>query len=98
MALNTPIDSMRSAMLLALFYLLSGFDSARAAPSPQPVGSDTPVDAYACEPGIVARAAKAVGFVGKGLWADGPRNACRLDPAHDDRAIVAIAYVAGEEK
>jgi hypothetical protein len=86
------------AVLAAGMGLLVGPRGAGALPSPQPLGSDDQADAYACGPGIVARAAKAMGFAGTDLWADGGRSACRLDPAHDDRAIVAIAYVAGEDK
>jgi hypothetical protein len=83
------------AMVIAL---LGGPNRAGASPSPQPAGSDSQADAYACEPGTVARAAKAIGFAGTDFWTDGWRNACRIDPAHDDRAIVALTYVAGEEK
>jgi hypothetical protein len=83
------------AMAIAL---LVGQNRAGASPSPQSAGSDSQADAYACEPGTVAKAAKAIGFAGTDFWTDGWHNACRIDPAHDDRAIVALTYVAGEEK
>lgn len=35
---------------------------------------------------------------GKDFWDGGYRSDCRLDPAHDDRAIVALTYVPGEER
>jgi hypothetical protein len=78
--------------------LLAGPNRALASPSPQSAGSASQADAYACEPGTVARAAKAIGFAGTDLWTDGGRNACRIDPAHDGHVIVALTYVAGEEK
>jgi len=52
-----------------------------------------------CPAGIVVRAARALHFAGdESLWEGQYRNACRLDPAHRDHAIVALTYVAGEEK
>lgn len=82
----------------AVMGLLLGPIGAAASPSPQPLATDGQADAYACAAGTVARAAKAIGFAGTGLWSDDWHNACRIDPAHDGRAIVALTYVAGEEK
>jgi len=84
-----------AAMAMAL---LGGPNMVIASPSPQSAGSGSQADFYACEPGTIARAAKAIGFAGTDFWTEGGRNACRVDPAHDDRAIVALTYVAGEEK
>jgi hypothetical protein len=86
------------AATAALIGTLVGPISAGASPSLQPLATDSQADAYTCEAGTVARAAKAMGFAGTGLWSDDWHNACRIDPAHDGRAIVALTYVAGEEK
>jgi len=52
-----------------------------------------------CPGGIVERAARALHFAGdESLWEGQYRSACRLDPAHRDRAIVVLTHVPGEEK
>ncbi|MDQ0009249.1 hypothetical protein J2T07_001426 [Luteibacter jiangsuensis] len=56
-------------------------------------------DPYACEIGMFAETAKAIGFAGDdALWGDSMFNACRYDPGRDSRIIVALTYLAGEEK
>ncbi|WP_266159433.1 hypothetical protein [Dyella silvatica] len=56
------------------------------------------VDALACAEDTTASAAKALHFAGAAdFWREGRNAACRLDPVHSDRAIVALTYVHGEE-
>lgn len=63
------------------------------------VRADDAEDPYACETGMFTEAAKAIGFAGgDALWGDSMFNACRYDPGHDNRIIVALSYLAGEEK
>ena len=64
-------------------------ESALSAPSESPE----------CPSGIVGRAARALHFAGdESFWEGQDRSACRLDPAHRDRAIVALTHVPGEER
>lgn len=52
-----------------------------------------------CPNGVVERALQALKFAGgNDFWGGGNHSDCRLDPAHNDRAIVALAYVPGEER
>jgi hypothetical protein len=58
-----------------------------------------PSPSLSCPDSVVERALQALKFAGdKDLWDGGYHSDCRLDPAHDDRAIVALAYVPGEER
>lgn len=61
--------------------------------------ADDADDPYACETGMFTETAKAIGFAGgDALWGDSMFNACRYDPGRDNRIIVALTYLAGEEK
>ncbi|MFC4764331.1 PA3715 family protein [Dyella koreensis] len=52
-----------------------------------------------CADDVVERTVRALKFSGgKDFWEGDYHSECRLDPAHDDRAIVALAYVSGEER
>jgi hypothetical protein len=56
-------------------------------------------DRLACAQGMPARAAAALDYpVDAGFWDDEWHTACRLDPAHPGRAIVALTYRKGEER
>lgn len=58
-----------------------------------------PQDKLTCQDGMAARAAAALGYaVDAGFWDDTWHTACRLDPAHPNRAIVALTYRKGEEQ
>lgn len=61
--------------------------------------ADDADDAYSCESTVFTEAAKAIGFAGgDDLWSDRMANACRYDPGHDKRIIVALTHLPGEEK
>ena len=74
--------------------------AARASTDQQAESSThAPTVSLECPEGTVVRAARALHFFADGaLWDSDLHSACRLDPAHGDRAIVALAYMSGEER
>ena len=74
--------------------------AAHASPGQEVESPEHPPSAsLECTDGIVVRAARALHFAGDGnLWDGDFHSACRLDPAHRDRAIVALTYMPGEER
>jgi len=58
-----------------------------------------PSSSLNCPDDVVERAVQALEFAGdKDFWNGNYRSDCRLDPAHDGRAIVALEYVPGEQR
>ena len=81
--------------LSALTFIIGTASSASAS---QDIADSTD-DALACPDDTTAAAAKALHFAGSAdFWSGRWNFACRLDPDHPDRAIVALTYLPGEER
>lgn len=90
-----------SVCLIAL-WVASTFTTVMAVPvsaGGQPESAPpVPSSSLNCPDDVVERAVRALEFAGgKDFWGGDYHSDCRLDPAHDGRAIVALTYIPGEE-
>ena len=86
-------------LLTAVAALILGAASTTWASQDAPIDEDAADSSLSCPEGTTAAVAKALHFAGSpDFWLEGFFIACRLDPDHPDRAIVALTYVPGEER